>query len=256
MDSNSGFITEIYSAIQGEGPLVGVRQIFVRFNVCDLRCKWCDTPESLEKTDLCRVETFAGSRKFEKIQNPINIEKLSLFILSLSPQIHHSISLTGGEPLLQADFLKTFLSLQKSFFSLPVLLETGGHRPDKLIEILPYIDYVSMDIKLPSSSFCRPLWDEHSKFLSICFSEKKLTDLWVKIVVTSLTSFDELKRAVNLVMDIVSKRKIEIFLQPVSPINDLHPPTPEEMILIQTKLLEFYPHIRVVPQVHKLIGQI
>lgn len=253
---DSGFITEIYSAIQGEGPLVGVRQIFVRFNVCDLRCKWCDTPESLVKTDSCCAETYAGSRKFETIKNPINTDMLSSFLSSLSPQIHHSISFTGGEPLLQANFLKTFLNLKKSFFSLPVLLETGGHRSDKLIKVLPYVDYVSMDIKLPSSSFCRPLWDEHSKFLSVCLSKKDLADLWIKTVVTASTSFDELKKAVNLVSSIVGNRNVEIFLQPVSPINNLKPPTPEEMILIQTKLLELYPYIRVVPQVHKLIGQI
>ncbi|MDX9694125.1 MAG: 7-carboxy-7-deazaguanine synthase QueE, partial [Methanothermobacter sp.] len=39
-------IMEVFSSIQGEGLLVGCRQIFIRFAGCNLNCKYCDTPES------------------------------------------------------------------------------------------------------------------------------------------------------------------------------------------------------------------
>jgi len=249
------YISEIYSAIQGEGPLVGVKQIFVRLSACDLRCQWCDTPDSLIKTKYCSVEDKAGSRKFENIQNPVTSAQINSFISKLSPNLHHSISFTGGEPLLQSEALFFALPEIKEEFRLPLYLETGGHRPDKLKEVISFFDYVSMDFKSPSSSKTKSLWDKHSKFLSICLGSDSLKSVWVKIVVTSMTLLDELIFSVNLVKSIAAGKLVEIFIQPVSRINFLEPPTPEKMLQIQSTLLEIYPYIRVVPQVHKLIGQ-
>ncbi|HPX77174.1 MAG TPA: 7-carboxy-7-deazaguanine synthase QueE, partial [Methanobacterium sp.] len=39
-------ISEIFSSIQGEGKLVGRRQVFIRFSGCNLTCNYCDTPQS------------------------------------------------------------------------------------------------------------------------------------------------------------------------------------------------------------------
>lgn len=249
------YISEVYSAIQGEGPLVGVKQIFIRLSACDLRCQWCDTPDSLTRTKSCRVESTAGSRKFENIQNPVTVEQINLFISKLSPNLHHSISFTGGEPLLQSEALSLTLPAIKEKFTLPLYLETGGHRPDNLKEVISSFDYVSMDFKLPSSSKTEPLWNEHSEFLSICLNSKSLKSVWVKIVVTSSTLLDELIFSVNLIKDVTGNKPVEVFIQPVSKINSLEPPTPEKMFIIQSELLKIYPYIRVIPQVHKLIGQ-
>ena len=35
-------ILEIFSSLQGEGPFAGVKQIFIRFNKCNLTCRYCD----------------------------------------------------------------------------------------------------------------------------------------------------------------------------------------------------------------------
>lgn len=37
-------VNEIYPCLQGEGPQLGVPAVLVRFQVCNLRCTWCDTP--------------------------------------------------------------------------------------------------------------------------------------------------------------------------------------------------------------------
>ena len=37
-------LVELFSAIQGEGAIVGTRQIFVRFARCDLRCHFAIAP--------------------------------------------------------------------------------------------------------------------------------------------------------------------------------------------------------------------
>lgn len=40
------YVSEVFSSIQGEGKLLGRRQIFVRFSGCNLNCNYCDTPLS------------------------------------------------------------------------------------------------------------------------------------------------------------------------------------------------------------------
>ncbi len=252
---NSLYVSEIYSAIQGEGPLVGQRQIFIRLSACDLRCIWCDTPESLTRVGYCRVEKEPGLRRFQKVENPVLLSNIISFLTKLSPQIHHSISITGGEPLLQSSLLRLLIPKLKKKFHLPIYLETGGHRPDKLKEVINYLDYISMDFKLPSSAQTIPLWDRHKEFLSLSLNSENITDVWVKIVLTSNTKLNDLLKSVKLVRSVSGNNKVDIILQPVTEINGVKPPKPNELISLHSKLLTYYPHIRVIPQVHKLIGQ-
>ncbi len=254
-EHNNCYLNEIYSAIQGEGPFVGIRQIFVRFSACDLRCTWCDTPDSLVRTELCSMEDGAGTRKFHKVKNPLNDNTLLSHIKLLLPELHHSISLTGGEPLLQCDFLNNFLPLLKKRIRLPVYLETGGHRPKELSKIVNLLDFISMDFKLPSSANTGILWDKHKEFLEISLKAKNLQSVWVKIVITEDTLSDELIHSINIIKSVYPKNNLEIFLQPVTEINNTGPPDELKLLNIQRDLLKIYPKIRVTPQVHKLIGQ-
>ena len=112
-----------------------------------------------------------------------------------------------------------------------------------------------MDFKLPSSAKTKILWDEHKKFLEISSKSKKLQNLWVKIVITKDTLLDELIYSVNIIKLLYPKNNLEIFLQPVTEINNIIPPSELELLDIQKNLLHIYPNIRVTPQVHRLIGQ-
>src|SRR6185369_7954090 len=98
------YISEIFSSIQGEGYLAGRRQIFVRLVECNLVCRYCDTAHS--KTDTCNVETKPGSAIFSHLLQPITLQALLDILkdwLTALPGAHHSVSITGGEPLLSAD---------------------------------------------------------------------------------------------------------------------------------------------------------
>ena len=249
------YLSEIYSAIQGEGPLVGLRQLFIRFSACDLRCVWCDTPHSLVRTQYCEIEEAPGNRDFKQINNPIEINELICFIKKLSPANHHSISLTGGEPLLQSNFMLSFLPVIKNEVLLPIYLETGGHRVNELRQVIDHIDYISMDFKLPSSAQTKPLWDEHKEFLDIAIGSKNVKKVWVKIVIVKNTNYAELLKSINIVKSLNSTNNIEIYLQPVTQIGNSIPPDEKEILELQFKLLSEYSNIRVLPQVHKLIGQ-
>ena len=54
-------LVEIFASVQGEGPWVGERQLFVRFLGCNLDCVYCDAPETKTKQSHCRVEIEPGT---------------------------------------------------------------------------------------------------------------------------------------------------------------------------------------------------
>jgi organic radical activating enzyme len=124
-------ITEIFSSIQGEGPRMGERHIFIRFEACHLACVYCD--ESAKKGRVMTLsEILLKVKKLERTQGP-----------------HACVSLTGGEPLLDADFLKTLCrKLQRK--GRLILLETNGILCSSLSKVLPVCDIIAMDLKLPS----------------------------------------------------------------------------------------------------------
>src|SRR3990167_5683093 len=108
--SLSAPIIEIFSSIQGEGTHVGERQTFVRFQDCELSCKYCDTPFSFIENKFCRVESPPFSRRFRNLPNPLGVEQLN----GVLEDFHDTtISITGGEPLQKASFLREWLLTTK-----------------------------------------------------------------------------------------------------------------------------------------------
>ncbi|MBD2136270.1 7-carboxy-7-deazaguanine synthase QueE [Anabaena sp. FACHB-1237] len=255
IDSTARLI-EVFSAIQGEGMNVGTRQIFIRFAICDLRCSFCDSMHTWNTPPTCKIERSPGLRDFEIHSNPVKLQDLLRWINRQNLSfLHDSISLTGGEPLLHVGFLQQFLPQLRSLIPLPIYLETGGHRPKELQLILPYLDSVGMDLKLPSVSG-ETYWTEHEQFLQICF--QSYTEVFVKIIVSQNTDIEELKRASCLVGGI--SPNISIFLQPVTPLErsspSILPPSPEQILQWQALMKDFVKSVRVIPQTHKMLNQL
>ncbi|MBE9125098.1 MULTISPECIES: 7-carboxy-7-deazaguanine synthase QueE [unclassified Coleofasciculus] len=250
-------LIEVFSAIQGEGLNVGVRQLFIRFALCDLRCYFCDSAHTWNAPGSCDIEQTPGRRDFETHPNPVSLSRLLAWVERLNqPGLHESISLTGGEPLLQAPFLAEFLPQLRQLTGLPIYLETGGHRPEQLAKILPDLDSVGMDIKLPSVSG-ENRWQAHAEFLQQCCDAR--IDVFVKLIISSTTDPAELERAAELV--VACSPSIPVVLQPVTPLETpLHlpvlPPIPERVLEWQALMKRHLKSVRVVPQTHKLIGQL
>ncbi len=251
-------LIEIFSAIQGEGMNVGTRQIFIRFGGCDLRCHYCDSQHTWQKQPTCEIEQTPGQRDFQTYPNPIESAQLLSWISQQhQPHLHDSISITGGEPLLHAPFLAQFLPQVKELTQLPIYLETGGHRPQQLIQVLPYLDLVGMDIKLLSVSG-ETHWTQHQEFLRLCRAAG--VDVFVKIIISQTTNPAELRQAAQLIADI-DERTI-VFLQPMTALVQPHTdpnltaPLPSQVLAWQALMKEYLPHIRVIPQTHKMIGQL
>jgi organic radical activating enzyme len=250
-------LIEVFSAIQGEGLNVGTRQIFVRFAMCDLRCHYCDSAHTWYAPDTCRIEQTPGKRDFGSYPNPVTLDSLMEWIQQQNlPGLHDSISLTGGEPLLHAAFLQELLPALRQQIGLPIYLETGGHRPHQLATILPYLDSIGMDIKLPSVS-SESKWQAHQHFLQLCHQAN--VEVFGKIVISEATNPDELEQAATLIAQI--NPQIPVFLQPVTPValsDDyiISSPTPEQVLNWQALMKKQIKQVRVVPQTHKAINQL
>lgn len=238
-------IVEVFSSVQGEGLYVGTRQVFVRFSGCNLSCAYCDTPESRHASEYALVERNAGKRDFDKITNPVTVDQLAQKINSLLSLRHHSVSLTGGEPLCQAPAIARLAPKLDS----RIYLETNGTMSDRLLSVLPHIDIISMDIKLPSITG-RSYWQEHHEFLRLAATK----EVFVKLVITDQTNADEFAHALDLVT--LVDADIPLVLQPVTPSNTCKAVTPDAMLFYQESALKSLRNVRVIPQTHKLMGQL
>ncbi|MDR3565846.1 MAG: 7-carboxy-7-deazaguanine synthase QueE [Negativicutes bacterium] len=237
-------IVEVFSSIQGEGKYVGYRQVFVRLAGCNAVCAYCDTPSSRQPEVSGQIEITAGGRDFSSVDNPVTMSELADRINWLLKAPHHSVSFTGGEPLCQAEALVQLLPLVKG----RIFLETNGTLPDELALVLPYVDIISMDIKLPSSARAE-YWQEHERFLRLAAGH----DLYVKIVVSGETGDEEFFRAVRLIAAVDAR--IPLVIQPVTPVGDVSGIAPETVGKLQATALQLLQDVRVIPQTHKFIGQ-
>jgi 7-carboxy-7-deazaguanine synthase len=248
-------LVEVFSAIQGEGANVGTRQIFVRFGGCDLRCHYCDSAHTWHPSSTCRVEQSPGKRDFQVFDNPVTADCLTRWVQQLHwPQsLHDSISLTGGEPLLHAEFLKAWLPDLRAQVALPIYLETAGHLVAELEQVLPYLDSVGMDIKLPSVSG-ETHWPAHAQFLQAC--QQAQVAVFCKAIISSQTQPAELVQAACLIAAV--NPQISLYLQPVTPLSTLGPevPSPAQVLEWQQLAKQYLRSVRVVPQTHKMIQQL
>lgn len=215
-------IKEIFASIQGEGPYIGYEQIFIRFSKCNLKCKYCDTDF---QTDLKEYPPIELAKKLDDYKNI------------------HSVSLTGGEPLLDVDFLQEFLPLTNK----KIYLETNGTLYENLCKIIENVDIVAMDIKLDSTSDNGDLFEKHEKFIEVALKNNK--EIFAKVVFDENIFDEEIKKCVNL----AKKYDITLVLQPKMDGEVLNMPS-EIIDEIFSRFLNQYANVRLIPQVHKFLN--
>ncbi len=234
--SEQGFLYEIFDSIQGEGLYCGQRQTFLRFAGCNLECGYCDTPAARDPhPKSCLV---AGS---EPVSNPLNVQQVVDYCLRYGCK---SVSLTGGEPLVQVHFLQALMvKLKESGFR--THLETNGTLYRDLANVVRWTDVVAMDMKLPSSTGSEIRWKEHSQFLTIASS----TNVFVKTVVCKDTTEDEILQCCDIIAPI--DRHISLIIQPITGRNT----APGELLMhLQKVAMARLTDVRVIPQCHNILG--
>ena len=219
MQQHNTNIKEIFTSIQGEGPYIGQKHIFVRFCRCNLNCKYCDTD-----FDIKNSKKYSPFALFDLLKN-IDAD---------------TISFTGGEPLIEVEFLEEFLKEYKNKLNKKIYLETNGVLYKNLEKIIDFIDIISMDIKLKSASGMEN-FNENKKFLDI--ASKK--EVFIKIVFDKNVKDEEIIKTTS----IIKKYNSLIILQPKMPMDkDM------DIEKIFNKFYKHYKNIRLIPQVHKFLN--
>ena len=217
-------IREIFLSIQGEGPYIGQEQLFIRFCGCNLHCAYCDTDFEISKSnEYTPQELLKEIQKYGK--------RLTL-------------SLTGGEPLVSAEFLKEFLPLAKQYGH-KIYLETNATLPEKLKEVIQFVDIISADIKLKSATGEEISSEIFDKFFEIATAK----ELFAKIVFNSKITEQEIQSSVLL----AKKYDFELILQPEMNVNKFALTTTETEEIFK-KFITLYPKTRLIPQMHKFLN--
>lgn len=242
-----GYLSEIFVSFQGEGAYVGEQHLFLRFAGCPLRCRYCDTPESLQRTRTCHLHESVEPPGAEW-PNPLQADPVQSLVRRVSEQRPsvQKIAVTGGEPLIQWRFLRELLPGLRPIR--PLLLETAGVHPEELRQVIDWLDLISMDIKLPSNSGEAARWEAHEAFLAVARQRR----VYVKVLLDEATDEEEVEQALRLVERVGPDTPV--FLQPI------HSPSGEPSIST-ARLERFFgcarerlENVRVIPQLHKLLG--
>jgi 7-carboxy-7-deazaguanine synthase len=216
-------ISDVFFSVQGEGIYAGSPQVFVRFYGCMCSCRFCDTP-------LTAYEKYNPLELYRKIKG--------------FTRRYHSLCLTGGEPLLQKDFLKQFLRLIK-YDGIITYLETNGILAEELGELITDIDIIAMDFKLPSSTAMGEYWKQHRKFLKVALQK----EVFIKLVICSQTDQRDLDRAIALILKLRARR-IPLVLQPN--FFELSRQLLAKMQVFKRYCSGYLPCVQVIPQLHKI----
>lgn len=223
-------ITEIFSSLQGEGPMMGQKHIFVRFPACDIHCSFCD---ELDKPfQLMSYKAIATEiLRLEKEKGP-----------------HSFLSFTGGEPLLYTTAMRALADWARGL-DLGIYLETAGVHHAQMREIKKSIDYVSMDLKLPSVTHDKEYFKEHELFLD----EVMDLPLYAKVVASIDTCPDEFQRAVSI---LAAKRPdVPLVIQPLTiPGQALESfQLSEKLETLRDRALADLQDVRIMPRLHKIL---
>ena len=141
---HKGLIFDIQHASLNDGP--GLRTT-VFMKGCPLKCLWCHNPES---KNAC-IETLNDHQGNEKIIGKWwDVDELMPLLLKDKPFYGRDggVTISGGEPLLQADFTAMVLKKLKQN-KVHTCVDTSGYANESsLMKVLPYTSLFLFDIKL------------------------------------------------------------------------------------------------------------
>ena len=137
--NNTGLIFDIKKCALHDGP--GIRTT-VFFKGCPLDCKWCHNPESRNaepesfRLADCRGDQLLSGKTHETVGRTVTVDEVMNELLKdliFYEQSGGGVTFSGGEPMIQADFLKAVLQDCKAE-GLHTAVDTSG-----------YVDYVEFE---------------------------------------------------------------------------------------------------------------
>lgn len=191
-----GTINSFQSLGAVDGP--GIR-VTVFMQGCHLRCAYCHNPDTwgLDGSKVSVIDLFNKVMRYK----PYFFE-------------HGGVTVSGGEPLLQPEFIEELFKLLKAE-NVHTAIDTSGNCDlEKAERVLKYCDLVMCDIKFVTEedykTYARGSLKRVEEFLEL--TSKKNIPLWIRhVVVPNLTDSEaSVKRVVEISKKYKNLQKIEL----------------------------------------------
>ena len=231
-------IFEIFTSVEGEGIFYGTKTLFVRLAGCPFTCFYCDTKDSLPMDSGTEYSIEDACKLIDK----------NLF------QNTFKVNFTGGDPLVQFEAVAE-MAKHIQTKNIPTYLESSCFDSTKFKHVLPFIDIVKIEFKTKESEFVDEkhysnLIDNAIECLKSSIDAKKKT--YIKIVVSSKTLPSHIKELTERIFSNVSSNNISGFI--IQPTYGISEPSLQLLLEFYDVVYPFFKEVRVIPQLHKLIG--
>ncbi|AIF84804.1 organic radical activating enzyme [Candidatus Nitrososphaera evergladensis SR1] len=233
-------LSEIFTSIEGEGVFFGTKTMFVRLAGCPLKCHWCDTPYAIP---MDSGESHTVEEVKEMISNDLQ-------------ENTYKVNFTGGEPLAQHEAVMELAKFVREKKGVKTYLESACYDSARFAKVLPYIDICKIEFKMKDAravvddKHYNNLLKNELECLRIAVDAGKMP--YVKVVVTNSTDVDEFASLVRQVFRVASPKNIAGFI--IQPSHKTDEPVLERLFAFYDAVYPFYDQVRVVPQLHKIIG--
>lgn len=229
---------EIFTSLEGEGILYGTKTLFVRLAGCPFKCFYCDTPEALPMDSGKEYDVKEACKMIEQ---------------NLEPNTY-KVNFTGGDPLVQSDALAEMAKFVQSK-NIPTYIESSCYDSKKFSRVIPFIDFIKIEFKTKDSEFVDSqhypqLIQNAIECLRNSVELKKHT--YIKIVVSAKTNENDFKELLEQIFQVISKEDISGFI--IQPTHGIEEPSLELLLKLYDLVIPYYDDVRVVPQLHKIIG--
>ncbi len=197
MKKDEGYVTDIETMGLVDGP--GMRLVLF-MSGCPLRCIYCHNPETWKLSDY--TQTLSPSNVLELYN------KFKVYYGESG-----GVTFSGGEPLVQSDFVLTTAKLLKQN-NIHTALDTSGSVSGDFSNLLDYIDLVILDIKAVKDDeyekICGKSPENFKKFLTIC--QQKNKKLWLRqVIVPNINDDDKhIEILANYIKTIQNVEKVEL----------------------------------------------
>ena len=231
-------LSEIFTSIEGEGILYGTKTLFIRLAGCPFECFYCDTPDSLPMNSGTSYDIGEACMMIEDALKPNT----------------YKVNFTGGDPLVQSEAVRRMAEFVQSK-GMQTYLESSCYDVGRFSSVIEFVDFVKIEFKTRDSEFVDPL--HHPRLLQNALGcLKQSIDLdkntYIKIVVSARTGRDDFGELLDPIFRAISDKKISGFI--IQPTYGVEEPSLGQLLELYDMVYPRYSEVRIIPQLHKIIG--
>jgi organic radical activating enzyme len=232
-------LSEIFTSIEGEGIFFGTKTLFIRMAGCHLKCYWCDTDYALPMNS----------------GNSYSINEVKKMIKEKLTKNTYKINFTGGEPLIQYDTVKNLARFVKEELGLRTYIESSCYDFNRFGQVLPYFDICKIEFKMKDSKvvkneYYNNLLKNEMECLKMAIKNNKIT--FIKIVVSNYTDINEFSELRDIIFSTINAESLAGFI--IQPTTKIDEPTVDSLLKFYDLIYPKYNNVRIIPQLHKIIG--